>query len=79
MNEALLLEEKVGLEDEVAYLSDSPTSTAHHFEGSVIDVNETLLGEKFSDPAILSLIGCLNLDNCADDHYKAPTERGRAA
>lgn len=77
MNEALLLQEKVGLEDEVAYLSDSPTSTAHHFEGSVIDVNKTLLGEKFSDPAILTLIGCLDLDNFADD--KAPTERSRAA
>ena len=87
MNESLLLEEKVGLEDEVAYLSDSPTSTVHHFEGSVIDVDETLLlGEKFSDPAIdptiqtfLKNIGCLDLDNCADDHPKAPTERSRAA
>ena len=79
MNEALLLEEKVGLEDEVAYLSDSPTSTTHHFEGSVIDVNETLLGENFSDAAILTLIDCLDLDNFTDDYYKAPTERSRAA
>uniref|UniRef100_A0A7S0FSK1 Uncharacterized protein n=1 Tax=Minutocellus polymorphus TaxID=265543 RepID=A0A7S0FSK1_9STRA len=82
MNQALLLEQKVGLEDEVAYLSNSPTSTVEHVEGSIIEINESFLSgsEEFSDHTVQTLlksIGCLDLDD--SDNPNAPAERSRAA